>query len=55
MKSTHFFNSLLQGKFEKTIKVKCAERMELCVANEDWCFEKAQTKKIDCKSEDRDE
>ncbi len=47
-----FFNSLPRAKFEKTIKVKRAERTELCVANEGWYFEKAWTKKTDYKSED---
>ncbi len=33
-----FFNSLPQVKFENTIEVKWAERMELCIANEGWYF-----------------
>ncbi len=47
--------SLSQAEFEKTTKVKWAERMELCVANEGQYFEKAWLKKTDCEYEDSDE
>ncbi len=56
--SPHSFlrsSSLPQAKFEKAIKVKWAERMELCIANEGWYFEKAQTKNTDCKMEESEE
>ncbi len=50
-----FFNIFPQAKFEKTIKVKWAERMELCIVNEGRYFEKAWSKKTDCESEVNDE
>ncbi len=47
-----FFNSLSQAEFEKTIKVKWAERMELSTVNESRYFEKVLTKKTDSELED---
>ncbi len=47
-----FFKSLLQAEFEKTVKVKWGERMELCIVNVGRYFEKVLIKKTDCESED---
>ncbi len=52
--SAHFSNSLSRAKFEKTIKVKWDERMELSTANGGQYFEKVWTKKINCELEDSD-
>ncbi len=46
-----FFNSLPQVEFEKSIKLKWAERVELCTANKDRYFEKARIKKTNSELE----
>ncbi len=50
-----FSNCHPHAEFEKTIKVKWAEIMELGITNEVRYFEKVWTKKTDCESEDSDE
>ncbi len=50
-----FFNGLPQAEFEKAIKVKCADKMKLCIVNEGRYFEKALIKKTECELEDSEE
>ncbi len=41
-----FFNNLPQAKFKKTMKVKCAEEVKLCLANVGKYFEIVEPREL---------
>ncbi len=55
LRSPHIFQQSSSGLIRKDNQGKMAERMELRIANEGWCFKKVRTKNTDCELKDNDE